>query len=89
MADISFAGLSILIVEDEVLQRKRLQISLERLDADVTAAPTIEAAREFLKQFSFDFALLDVNLPDGLGTDLLKEKLFGTSTGVIVMTANA
>lgn len=89
MADISFAGLSVLILEDEALQRKRLQMALERLDAEVTVAPTVEAARQFLKQLSFDFALLDVNLPDGLGTDLIREKLFGTSTGVIVMTADA
>lgn len=89
MADISFAGLTVLILEDEVLQRKRLQIALERLDAEVAVAPTVEAARQLLRQFSFDFALLDVNLPDGLGTDLLREKLFGASTGVIVMTADA
>jgi len=29
-----------------------------------------------------------VNLPDGRGTDLLKEKAFPASTGVIVMTAD-
>jgi two-component system, NtrC family, response regulator AtoC len=37
---------------------------------------------------SFDFAVLDVNLPDGLGTDLLKEKRFAPDTAVIIVTAH-
>ena len=35
----------------------------------------------------FDVALLDVNLPDGRGTDLLREKIFPATTNVFVMTA--
>ena len=34
------------------------------------------------------FVLLDVNLPDGAGTDLLKEQVFPSDTGVIIMTAH-
>src|SRR5260370_15549697 len=41
-----------------------------------------------LAQLGFDFALLDVNLPDGLGTELLQKKAFSPNTGVVVMTAN-
>jgi len=37
---------------------------------------------------NFDFALLDVNLPDGCGTDLLRDNAFSANTGVVVMTAN-
>ncbi len=40
-----------------------------------------------LADLSFDFAIIDVNLPDGLGTNLLKERAFPQNTGVIVMTA--
>jgi DNA-binding NtrC family response regulator len=32
--------------------------------------------------------VLDVNLPDGLGTDLLREKRFGPDTAVVVVTAH-
>ena len=35
----------------------------------------------------FDFALLDVNLPDGLGTDLLSDGVFSPNTAVVVCTA--
>jgi len=82
------ASLSILIVEDELLLRKQIAGALERLGADVTGADSLERARKLIQDLSFDFVLLDVNLPDGAGTDLLREKVFSPSTGVIVMTAH-
>src|SRR5262245_52004891 len=85
----TLAGLGILVVEDEPLLRRQLSAHLERLQGDVTRAATLEAARKFVAELSFDFVLLDVNLPDGRGTDLLKEKSFAANTGVIVMTADA
>ena len=87
MQDVTLAGLSLLIVEDEPLLRKQLTAHLEKLGADVTGADTIQAAKRFLADLDFDFVLLDVNLPDGRGTDLLKEKSFRANTGIIVMTA--
>jgi len=87
MQSAALASLSILIVEDEPLLRKQISAYLERLGADVTCAEALERARKLIQDLSFDFVLLDVNLPDGLGTDLLKEKAFPPSTGVIVMTA--
>lgn len=81
-------GLEVLIIEDEVLLRKQLTAQLERLGMDVTGTGTLSAARQLISEMSFDFALLDVNLPDGHGTDLLRENAFGPNTGVVVMTAN-
>lgn len=81
------AGLDLLVIEDETLLRKQITAHLEALGADVTGAGTLQAARQALEDFSFDFALLDVNLPDGRGTALLAEKQFSSTTGVIVMTA--
>jgi two-component system, NtrC family, response regulator AtoC len=81
-------GLAILVVEDEPLLRKQLAAQLERLGADVTGAGTVAAARQQLADLEFDFALVDVNLPDGRGTELLEQKAFSKSTGVIIMTAN-
>jgi two-component system, NtrC family, response regulator AtoC len=87
MAQDTLTGLGILIVEDEPLLRKQLTAQLERLGADVTGAATLSAARNLLNDLSFDFALVDVNLPDGRGTDLLKPEVLPTATGVIIMTA--
>jgi two-component system, NtrC family, response regulator AtoC len=83
----SLTSLSLLVLEDDLLLRKQLCAYLERLGADVTAADTLGRARKLIQDLGFDFALLDVNLPDGCATDLLKEKVFPASTGVIVMTA--
>jgi DNA-binding NtrC family response regulator len=83
----SLAGLSVLVVEDEALLRRRLAAHLEALGADVTGADTVENARRLLDDLEFDFVLLDVNLPDGQGTDLLREGAFQAGQGVVVMTA--
>jgi DNA-binding NtrC family response regulator len=88
MAQDTLAGLGILIIEDEPLLRKQLAAQLERLGADVTATGTLRAARELIADLSFDFALVDVNLPDGQGTELLQERVFPPPTGVIIMTAH-
>ncbi len=87
MYDATLSGLSILIVEDEALLRKQIGAHLEKRGADVTGADTLQAARRFLEGMSFDFVLLDVNLPDGRGTDLLKGKELPADSGIIVMTA--
>jgi DNA-binding NtrC family response regulator len=81
------AGLSVLVLDDEPLWRRHVVASLERLGAEVTAVDTVGGARRVLAAEAFDFALIDVNLPDGLGPDLLRDKAFPPHTGVIVMTA--
>lgn len=88
MRNDTLSGLSVLIVEDDVLLRKQLGAKLESLGADIANAANLSAARQLVAGLDFDFALLDVHLPDGLGTDLLKEKSFSAGTGVIVMTVN-
>lgn len=80
-------GMSVLIVEDEALLRRRLARHLESLGAGVTSAEDVASARAFIAKLDFDFVLLDVNLPDGSGMDLLREGEFGSNTGVVVMTA--
>lgn len=88
MSSVSLSGLDVLVVDDDVMLRRRMVSVLERLGADVTSVENLQAARTFIAAMSFDFALLDVNLPDGLGTDLLKKKIFPTDTTVIVITAH-
>ena len=87
MSEINLKAASILVVEDEPLLRRQLAAQLEQQGADVTTANSLATARQWLRDSQFDFALLDVNLPDGLGPDLLREKVFPNATSVIVMTA--
>jgi DNA-binding NtrC family response regulator len=88
MATKLLSGLDILIIEDEALLRKQLGAELESLGADVTGVGTVQAARQALAEFAFDFAMLDISLTDGRGTVLLEDKAFSPNTGVIVMTAD-
>src|SRR5262245_7656229 len=81
-------GAGILIVEDEPLLRKQLAALLEEQGADVTAVDTLQGAKRLLADLGFDFVLLDVNLPDGKGTDLFRNKSVPDNTAVIVMTAD-
>ncbi len=77
----------ILLIEDEPLLRRQLAAYLERQGAEVIAVDSLAAARAALSAQPFEFALLDVNLPDGSGLDLLRERAFSANTGVVVMTA--
>ena len=87
MSPAPLTGLNVLLLDDEPLLRRQLTAALERLGADVVAADCLGAARRLAAEMSFDFVLLDVNLPDGLGPDLVRDKVFPASTGVVVMTA--
>jgi DNA-binding NtrC family response regulator len=89
MPNAALAGLGILVVEDDTLLRRQIAAHLEALGADVTGAATLQAATQLIREMQFDFALLDVNLPDGLGTALLGDRLFSPNTAVIVMTGDA
>jgi DNA-binding response OmpR family regulator len=67
--------------------RRRLSVHLEALGADVTGADALSSAQRLLEDMEFDFVLLDIHLPDGLGTDLLRAGLAQKGPGVVVMTA--
>jgi DNA-binding NtrC family response regulator len=81
------AGCEVLMLEDDSILRRRLAAHLRSLGAEVTEVSTIEMARSALSALRFDFALVDLHLPDGEALDLLRERAFSENTGVVVMTA--
>jgi two-component system, NtrC family, response regulator AtoC len=81
------AGTGILVLEDDAPLRKRLAAHLRQLGADVTEVGRIADARRVLDAERFDFALVDLHLPDGEVLALLREGAFSENTGVVVMTA--
>ena len=81
------AGSEILILEDDPSLRKRLSAHLRTIGAEVSEAGRIEEARRLLRDMRFDFALVDLHLPDGEALELLREGAFSENTGVVVMTA--
>ncbi|HEX5397681.1 MAG TPA: sigma-54 dependent transcriptional regulator [Verrucomicrobiae bacterium] len=88
MSELDLSGMDILLVEDDPLLRKREAALLERQGAEVSSVDSLAGARRLAGTMPFDFVVLDVNLPDGFGTELLREKLFGPDTAVVVVTAH-
>ena len=84
----NLSGLTVLVVEDDALLRKRIAARLEALGAELVSVGSVAEARRLLAQRGFDFAFLDVNLPDGNGTELLAEGAFSQATGVLIVTAH-
>jgi DNA-binding response OmpR family regulator len=56
-------GLSVLVVEDDLLLRRQVTALLEGLRMDVTGTSTVSDARRLGAELPFDFVLLDVHLP--------------------------
>mgnify|MGYP001173747827 FL=1 len=80
-------GKELLLLEDDSFLGKRLAAKFEQFEADVTLCESLEEARNSLRSITFDFALFDLNLPDGESLELLKEDLVPANTLVILMTA--
>jgi DNA-binding NtrC family response regulator len=81
-------GRQILVLEDESLLRKSLCAYLESIGAITFPAALISEAQAVRASTELDFALLDINLPDGNGMDLLTDPGFSKNTKVVMMTAD-
>jgi two-component system response regulator TctD len=65
-----------------------IMIRLDRSGIACDLAKTLEEARSLLDVQQYDVIVLDINLPDGLGTELLKElRAKADRTPVLVLTA--
>ena len=63
----------IIVLEDDLVVRKNLEQQLRYKRFDVASASTIAEAQELLTKDNFDLMIVDVRLPDGKGTDLLRQ----------------
>lgn len=79
----------ILLLEDDADLGRGIKMALSTSDVSVTLCDTLKKARNILSSKIFDLLILDVNLPDGNGIDLLKEeKEAHSEIPVILLTAN-
>ncbi len=62
----------VLVVDDEADLRELLVITLGRMKLQATAADSLSAARQQLKDAHYDLCLTDMNLGDGTGLELLQ-----------------
>lgn len=78
----------VLIVEDDRALGEGLCMALKSPGLELTLCRTCSAASAELGKGVFDLLLLDVNLPDGSGLDLLRQVRQGSAVPVILLTAN-
>lgn len=79
----------ILLLEDDEALGRGICMALETLSCTVTHCSTCLQAINILQGMVFDLLILDINLPDGSGLELLRTlRQNGTSTPAILLTAN-
>lgn len=79
----------IFLLEDDETLGRGIAMALTGPETSVVCRPSLAKARETLAEDRFDLLILDVNLPDGSGLDLLRQiRAGGDTTPVILLTAN-
>lgn len=78
----------ILIVEDDRRLNRGIALALKEETVEFLSALTLAQAQEIWKNNAVDMVLLDVNLPDGSGYELLKEIRRASQIPVLMLTAN-
>ncbi|MGO3751676.1 MAG: response regulator transcription factor [Peptoniphilaceae bacterium] len=79
---------NILIVEDDKALCNGISLALKSDKYNFFTAHNISDAKKLLNNGGFDLVILDINLPDGSGLDLLTEIKNIKNIPVILLTAN-
>ena len=79
-------GKELLLLEDDLLLGKRIESKLEQAGLEVTRVQNCADAQRALDEMPFDFALFDLNLPDGESLELLRKGKVPSNTPCILMT---
>ena len=79
----------ILLVEDDLALGQGIAMALQIPDTELTVCRSLGEARQALSGTAFILLLLDINLPDGSGLDLLREqKALHPEVPILLLTAN-
>lgn len=79
----------ILIVEDDCKLGEGLCLALQNIGREIVLCASLSSARHKLSTDAIDLLLLDINLPDGSGLELLQEVKGQTNAiPVVLLTAN-
>ena len=78
----------ILIVEDDITLGSGIRLALQTQDVQCELSHSLKDARSMLEETSFDLLLLDINLPDGSGLELLDQVRQTSLLPIILLTAN-
>lgn len=75
----------ILLVEDDAMIASGIKYALEMEGYEATHVTNIKDALDIITKINFDLAILDMQLPDGIGFDV-SDKLKTTTTAIIFLT---
>ena len=76
---------NILIVEDSKSSNQLIDITFSDVGYNCFNAFNLKEARELLKKHTIDYIMLDINLPDGYGSELIQE-LSNSHEKIFVLT---
>ena len=78
----------ILLLEDDIALGNGIRLALQGPQVQIVLCRTLAQAQDPIAQGSFDLLILDINLPDGSGLQLLEQVRKRSDVPVILLTAN-
>lgn len=78
----------ILLLEDDVALGNGIRLALQGPQVQIVLCRTLAQAQDTIAQGSFDLLILDINLPDGSGLQLLEQVRKRSDVPVILLTVN-
>ena len=78
----------ILLLEDDITLGSGIRLALQSPSVQITLCRTLAQARAAVAENSYDLLILDINLPDGSGLQLLAQVRKTSRVPVILLTAN-
>ena len=78
----------ILLIEDDRTLGSGIRLALQNTSLQIMLCHTLAEGRNVLDRECFDLLILDINLPDGSGLDLLNEVRKIRAVPIILLTAN-
>ena len=79
---------TIMLMEDDAALGQGICLALKDSCVQVRLCQTLAQGRAALEHGPFDLLILDINLPDGSGLDLLREVRRTSAVPIILLTAN-
>ena len=78
----------ILLLEDDTTLGSGIRLALQSPSVQITLCRTLAQAQNAFGENSYDLLILDINLPDGSGLDLLEQVRKTSDVPMILLTAN-
>jgi len=78
----------ILLIEDDRALGRGVCMALSREDVAVSCRESLAQGRQALESEDYDLLILDINLPDGSGLELLEKTRQKSTVPILLLTAN-